>query len=91
MPEHLARFCSGTASASPLAGLSGASASASSMGGGGARRLVVFVIGGVTRSEMRAAHEAAAALGRDVVLASTDVLRPDVFLHQLAELGPHDM
>ena len=51
------------------------------------RRLVVFVAGGVTRGEMRAAHQAARALGRDVVLASTAVLTPAEFCAQLARLG----
>ncbi|KIY96333.1 hypothetical protein MNEG_11628 [Monoraphidium neglectum] len=54
---------------------------------GGGRRLVVFVIGGVTRSEMRAAHQASKALGRDVLLASTAVLKPSAFAEQLAQLG----
>lgn len=51
------------------------------------RRLVIFVIGGVTRGEVRAAHALARLTGRDVTLASTSVLRPSVFLGQLAQLG----
>ncbi|KAI8472381.1 MAG: Sec1-like protein [Monoraphidium minutum] len=61
--------------------------SAASASAGAGRRLVVFVIGGVTRSEMRAAHQASKALGRDVLLASTAVLRPAQFAEQLAALG----
>lgn len=53
----------------------------------GGRRLLVFVIGGVTRSEMRAVHEAAKKSGRDVLLGSTAVLKPAGFLSQLRSMG----
>lgn len=60
-------------------------------GGGGAgagRRLLVFVIGGVTRSEMRAVHELSRRTGRDILLGSTSVLKPTGFLSQLRSIGP---
>lgn len=75
------------AGGSMAAGPSFAAGSAISGVGGGGRRLVVFVIGGVTRSEMRAAHQASKLTGRDVILASTSVLRPSTFAEQLAALG----
>lgn len=53
----------------------------------GGRRLLVFVIGGVTRSEMRAVHEVAKQKGRDVLLGSTAVLKPAGFLSQLRSMG----
>eukprot|EP00878_Enallax_costatus_P026221 GHUV01028111.1.p1 GENE.GHUV01028111.1~~GHUV01028111.1.p1 ORF type:complete len:161 (+),score=35.93 GHUV01028111.1:236-718(+) len=53
----------------------------------GGRRLLVFVIGGVTRSEMRAVHEVAKKTGRDVLLGSTAVLKPAGFLSQLRSMG----
>lgn len=58
------------------------------LGGAGAgRRLLVFVIGGVTRSEMRAVHELSRRTGRDILLGSTAVLKPTGFLSQLRSIG----
>jgi syntaxin-binding protein 1 len=56
-------------------------------GASGGRRLIVFVIGGVTRSEMRAVHELSKRTGRDVLLGSTAVLKPAGFLSQLRSMG----
>lgn len=64
--------------------LQGLGLGSSSQGG---RRLLVFVIGGVTRSEMRAVHEVATKTGRDVLLGSTAVLKPAGFLSQLRSMG----
>lgn len=60
------------------------------LGGGGAagRKLLVFVVGGVTRSEMRAVHELSRRTGRDILLGSTAVLKPTGFLSQLRSIGP---
>lgn len=60
------------------------------LGGGAAagRKLLVFVIGGVTRSEMRAVHELSKRTGRDIMLGSTAVLKPTGFLSQLRSIGP---
>lgn len=62
-------------------------------GGGGAggaagRKLLVFVIGGVTRSEMRAVHELSKRTGWEILLGSTAVLKPTSFLSQLRSIGP---
>eukprot|EP00775_Hariotina_reticulata_P004848 gene4848-5095_t len=51
------------------------------------RRLIVFVAGGVTRSEMRAVHELSRKTGRDIILGSTTVLKPDGFISQLRSMG----
>lgn len=59
-------------------------------GGGGAaagRKLLVFVVGGVTRSEMRAVHELSRRTGREILLGSTTVLKPTGFLSQLRSIG----
>lgn len=64
--------------------LQGLGLGASSQGG---KRLLVFVIGGVTRSEMRAVHEVAKKNSRDVLLGSTAVLKPAGFLSQLRSMG----
>lgn len=56
-------------------------------GGGGGRKLLVFVVGGVTRSEMRAVHELSRRTGREIVLGSTAVLKPTGFLSQLRSIG----
>jgi hypothetical protein len=60
------------------------------LGGGAAarRKLLVFVIGGVTRSEMRAVHELSKRTGREIMLGSTTVLKPTGFLSQLRSIGP---
>lgn len=47
------------------------------------RRIVVFVVGGITRSEMRVAHLMSKKLGRDVVLGGTSVDDPEIFLGNL--------
>lgn len=59
------------------------------LGGGAAgRKLLVFVVGGVTRSEMRAVHELSRRTGREILLGSTAVLKPTGFLSQLRSIGP---
>jgi hypothetical protein len=55
--------------------------------GSGSRRLIVFVLGGACRSEMRVVHEAAAALGRDVLLASTSIESPASSMHALTHIA----
>ena len=44
---------------------------------------MVFVIGGITRSELRVAHLMSAKLGRDVVLGSNVVDTPTSYLQRL--------
>lgn len=51
------------------------------------KRLVVFVIGGITRSELRAAHLLSAKLGRDIILGSTSVDTPASFVERLRGLS----
>lgn len=50
------------------------------------KRVVVFVIGGITRSEIRTAHQLTEQLGRDIVLGSTNILSPGSFLTNLKVL-----
>ncbi|KEG07651.1 syntaxin binding protein 1 [Trypanosoma grayi] len=50
------------------------------------QRIVVFVLGGVTCSEMRAAYEVSKALGREVIIGGTSLLRPDEFVRELNNL-----
>ena len=53
------------------------------------RRLVVFVVGPMTHSEVRAAHELSVALKRDVLIGATSLPTPEEFLTSLKELpGP---
>lgn len=47
------------------------------------RRIVVFVVGGITRSEMRVAHLLSKKLGRDIVLGGTSIDEPEIFLKNL--------
>ena len=51
------------------------------------RRLIVFVVGGVTRGEMREAHALSRELGREVLIGGTEVLTPETFMGELARLG----
>ncbi|KAG2432231.1 hypothetical protein HXX76_009150 [Chlamydomonas incerta] len=60
-------------------------------GGSGApagRRLVVFVIGGATRGEMRIAHTLSSQLNRDIILGSTSINVPINFIDMLYSLMP---
>ena len=47
------------------------------------KRVVVFVVGGITRSEMRVAHVLSKRLGREIVLGGTSLDDPATFLHNL--------
>lgn len=44
------------------------------------RRLVVFALGGLCYSELRAMHEAARVVGREIVVGSTSMLTPQTYL-----------
>ncbi len=50
------------------------------------KRIVGFIIGGATRSEVRVAHQLAGRLGRDVTLGSTSVDTPASFLAHMRGL-----
>ncbi|KAJ8326195.1 syntaxin binding protein 1 [Batrachochytrium dendrobatidis] len=49
-------------------------------------RVILFVIGGITYSEMRAVFEAKKDLRRDIVIGSTHVWQPDGFVEALKDL-----
>jgi syntaxin-binding protein 1 len=51
------------------------------------RRLIVFVVGGVTRGEMREAHVLSRQLGREVLIGGTEIFTPEIFMGELARLG----
>eukprot|EP00850_Spirogloea_muscicola_P023966 SM000413S15649 [mRNA] locus=s413:20313:25047:- [translate_table: standard] len=53
----------------------------------GSRRLFVFVIGGMTRSELRAAHKMSAQLQREVVFGSTTLDDPHKFISKVKLLS----
>ena len=50
------------------------------------KRIVAFVVGGVTRSEMRVAHKLSAKLGREILIGSTSCDTPTTFLKSLQVL-----
>lgn len=52
------------------------------------KRLVVFVLGGVTRGEMRTSYTMSKLLGRDVLLGSTSVETPKSFVDKMYDLSP---
>jgi len=54
------------------------------------RRLIVFVLGGITYSEARSMHEVAATLGREMILGSTALLTPSGYLSALKQMRKAD-
>ena len=54
------------------------------------RRLIVFVCGGLSYSELRAMHEVANATGRDIIIGTTAMLTPKRFLLGLKNLKQLD-
>ncbi|KAG0265986.1 vacuolar sorting protein VPS33/slp1 [Mortierella polycephala] len=50
-------------------------------------RLLVFIAGGVTYSEIRAMHELCHELGRDIIIGSTHIITPEPFMHSLRHLA----
>lgn len=51
------------------------------------KRIMGFIIGGATRSEVRVAHQLAARLGRDVTLGATSIDTPATFLAHMRSLS----
>lgn len=49
-------------------------------------KLIVFVIGGATYSEIRSVYEIAEAYNRDVFIGTTELLRPGNFIEHLGHL-----
>lgn len=60
----------------------GAKANASTVGG----RLLVFVAGGVTYTEMREAYDATSSHSREVVVGSSHIITPKQFIADIEEL-----
>lgn len=51
------------------------------------QRLVIFVAGGVTYSELRQAYVLSQALGKDIYIGSTHIVTPEIFMKDLRSLG----
>jgi syntaxin-binding protein 1 len=51
------------------------------------RRLIVFVVGGMTRGELREAHVLSRKLHREVIIGSTSLETPASFVEKLAGLA----
>lgn len=54
------------------------------------RRTIVFVLGGLTYSELRSMHELSRSLGREIIVGSTDMLTPQGFILALKEMKQLD-
>ncbi|KAG0019818.1 vacuolar sorting protein VPS33/slp1 [Entomortierella chlamydospora] len=50
-------------------------------------RLIVFIAGGVTYSEIRAMYELCQSMGRDIVIGSTHIITPRQFIQSLRYLA----
>ena len=48
--------------------------------------MILFVIGGATYSEIRSAYEIGQAYNRDVIIGTTEILRPGAFIEHLSHL-----
>ncbi|KAL1812872.1 hypothetical protein DCAR_0625131 [Daucus carota subsp. sativus] len=55
------------------------------------QRIFVFIIGGATRSELRACHKLTAKLNREIVLGSTSLDDPLQFIKRLKKLNEDDI
>jgi syntaxin-binding protein 1 len=51
------------------------------------QRLIIFVAGGITYSEMRTAYQIGERLGKEVIIGSTHVITPESFLTNLKSIG----
>ncbi|KAI9189265.1 syntaxin binding protein 1 [Blastocladiella emersonii ATCC 22665] len=65
------------------AGAGGDAAAAGPPKGG---RLIVFVLGGMTYSEIRSVYEVAAAMNKEVIIGSTHIVTPTKFVDDLKNL-----
>ncbi|KAI9248929.1 Sec1-like protein [Sporodiniella umbellata] len=54
---------------------------------GKAARLIVFVIGGATYSEIRSVYELAEDYRRDIFIGTTQILKPSDFVEQMSQLN----
>ena len=54
------------------------------------RRLIVFMLGGLSHSELRSMHEVAKATGREIIVGTTDMLTPQGFILALKEMKQLD-
>mmetsp|Transcript_8642 Transcript_8642/g.24836 ORF Transcript_8642/g.24836 Transcript_8642/m.24836 type:complete len:628 (-) Transcript_8642:138-2021(-) len=52
------------------------------------KRMVIFVLGGVTRSEMRTCYTMSKTLQRDILLGSTSVEVPQTYIKKVYSLSP---
>lgn len=55
------------------------------------KRIFLFVIGGMTRSELRVAHKLTPQLKREVVIGSTNIDDPHQFIRKMKNLGKLEM
>lgn len=51
------------------------------------QRIIIFMAGGATFSESRVCYEVGAALNRDIVLATSHMITPQLFIQQVGDLS----
>ena len=51
------------------------------------QRIIVFMAGGATYSELRSCYEVSKTSGRDIILTTSHMTTPNLFIHQVAELS----
>uniref|UniRef100_A0A1J3FDC2 Protein transport Sec1b n=1 Tax=Noccaea caerulescens TaxID=107243 RepID=A0A1J3FDC2_NOCCA len=54
------------------------------------QRIFVFIVGGATRSELRACHKLTEKLDREVILGSSSFLDPQTFLSKMKQLNEEE-
>lgn len=55
------------------------------------KRIFIFIVGGATRSELRACHKLSTKLNREVILGSTSLDDPAQFITKLKMLTAHEL
>ncbi|KAG6557771.1 hypothetical protein Mapa_000538 [Marchantia paleacea] len=85
--KRAGNWARGSGSLSPENSVNAASSHASRKFG---KRIFIFIIGGMTHSELSTAHKMTAALSREVIIGSTSLETPKEFLSKVRSLSGDD-
>jgi syntaxin-binding protein 1 len=90
-PESMLSAVAGSDSARKGKGKGSTAGSGGDAVAAGGRRLLVFVLGGLSYSELRGVHEVGRALGREIIVGSTSMLTPQTYLLALKQMKQLDV